>query len=502
MRIEIADFQPSGRGAPMRAGAGPAVEPKERFTLPSEPADRRAASGDPAPREAAAPVRAPDASAGSGVDRATAVAAQALAEASALRREEALVQKPDASTEAESDIAPIDQALFPKAAAGEGEAESAAAPDGDQRSDEQAGTSDQSEVAAAPSATAPFAPIALQELEIDADAPSDDTQVTETESSADAPRAAAGLVGAENAAKPGRGSSGETPVDGQAVAEAVRAMRGLATASAAPTGDADDVASDAEAEADAKAEAGSDPSAAGDDGRPSPPPSADAARSAPVDLEDARARAMVALSGNNGQSFGLASAAAGGDAAEQVIQQAGSAQSGSLQSAALQAEAARAAAAQQPTVVVPQTALAAVPVAIGLKALNGVSNFQIRLDPAELGRIDVSLEIDGEGTVNAKLVVDRVETLQLLQRDARTLERAFEQAGLKPSEGGLDLSLRDSGGGDRQSGREAFEERRGGAYGRSSASGDETGALDPGASQTLIAQAALRRALGGVDLRI
>ena len=31
----------------------------------------------------------------------------------------------------------------------------------------------------------------------------------------------------------------------------------------------------------------------------------------------------------------------------------------------------------------------------------------------------------------------------MLQRDARTLERAFEQAGLKPSEGGIDMSLRD-----------------------------------------------------------
>ena len=44
--------------------------------------------------------------------------------------------------------------------------------------------------------------------------------------------------------------------------------------------------------------------------------------------------------------------------------------------------------------------------------------------------------------------------LALLQRDARTLERAFEQAGLKPSEGGIDLTLRD------QQGRGARDERR------------------------------------------
>jgi flagellar hook-length control protein FliK len=90
--------------------------------------------------------------------------------------------------------------------------------------------------------------------------------------------------------------------------------------------------------------------------------------------------------------------------------------------------------------------LGAVPIEIGLKSLAGINRFEIRLDPAELGRIDVRLEIGEAGDVKAHLTVDRVETLALLQRDARTLERAFEQAGLKPSEGGVNLSLRDSSG--------------------------------------------------------
>lgn len=96
------------------------------------------------------------------------------------------------------------------------------------------------------------------------------------------------------------------------------------------------------------------------------------------------------------------------------------------------------------------TPLHVVPVEIGARALAGNKRFDIRLDPAELGRIDVSLEISDKGEVSAKLTVDRVETLHMLQRDARTLERAFEQAGLKPSEGGIDMSLRDSG--DQQAG--------------------------------------------------
>ena len=87
----------------------------------------------------------------------------------------------------------------------------------------------------------------------------------------------------------------------------------------------------------------------------------------------------------------------------------------------------------------------AVPVEIGLRTLQGLREFQIRLDPAELGRVDVRLEINDDKTVSARVVVDRVETLHLLQRDAKTLERAFEQAGLKSSDGGIDITLRDPG---------------------------------------------------------
>jgi flagellar hook-length control protein FliK len=92
------------------------------------------------------------------------------------------------------------------------------------------------------------------------------------------------------------------------------------------------------------------------------------------------------------------------------------------------------------------TPLNAVPLEIGLRALAGAKRFDIRLDPAELGRVDVRLDIDDSGQVTATLRVDRVETMHLLQRDARTLERAFEQAGLKPSDGGIDISLRDQPG--------------------------------------------------------
>lgn len=142
------------------------------------------------------------------------------------------------------------------------------------------------------------------------------------------------------------------------------------------------------------------------------------------------------------------------------------------------------------------TPLHVVPIEIGLKALSGARQFDIRLDPAELGRVDVNLSISDDGSVSAKLVVDRVETLHLLQRDARTLERAFEQAGLKPSDAGVDISLRD------QSDQSAFRQRQqeeGGRQPRSTPR--EAGADEPVVS---VDPAPVRRLvrLGGVDLSI
>jgi flagellar hook-length control protein FliK len=88
------------------------------------------------------------------------------------------------------------------------------------------------------------------------------------------------------------------------------------------------------------------------------------------------------------------------------------------------------------------TPLQMLPIEMGMQALRGVTKFQIRLDPAELGRVDVKLEIREDGEVKASLVVDRVETLAMLKRDAQTLQQAFEQAGLRHSPDGLNFSLR------------------------------------------------------------
>jgi flagellar hook-length control protein FliK len=92
-----------------------------------------------------------------------------------------------------------------------------------------------------------------------------------------------------------------------------------------------------------------------------------------------------------------------------------------------------------PDVAVPVTGLA---VEIVSRAQDGLKRFDIRLDPPDLGRIDVRLDVHHDGRVTSRLIVERVETLDLLRRDAPALERALQNAGLK-TDGGIDFSLRD-----------------------------------------------------------
>jgi flagellar hook-length control protein FliK len=81
--------------------------------------------------------------------------------------------------------------------------------------------------------------------------------------------------------------------------------------------------------------------------------------------------------------------------------------------------------------------------AIAAKSVDGVRHFDIRLDPPELGRVQVHLSMDDNGRAQASLVVDKPQTLELLQRDATSLNRALTDAGLDLSNNGLNFSLRE-----------------------------------------------------------
>ena len=83
----------------------------------------------------------------------------------------------------------------------------------------------------------------------------------------------------------------------------------------------------------------------------------------------------------------------------------------------------------------------------------GRGHISIKLYPAELGRIDVRVELTDDGALRAVITADKSDTLELLQRDARGLERALQEAGLKTDSGSLSFDLR----GDREEARNTDE---------------------------------------------
>jgi flagellar hook-length control protein FliK len=129
-------------------------------------------------------------------------------------------------------------------------------------------------------------------------------------------------------------------------------------------------------------------------------------------------------------------------------------------------------------------------VAIFARSQSGAKQFDIRLDPPELGRVEVRLSIDAGGKAQAHLTADHSDTLTLLRQDAPALTRALREAGLDVSQDGLNFSLRgqqqqESGG---QQGR-GFSRPQGA---RLSAS---LGAAAPAADQPA-------RRLGLLDIRV
>ena len=72
---------------------------------------------------------------------------------------------------------------------------------------------------------------------------------------------------------------------------------------------------------------------------------------------------------------------------------------------------------------------------------NGQNKITVQLRPEELGRVEVKLDIGGDGRVKAMVMADKPETLDLLQKDSRVLERALQEAGLKTDNNSLSFNL-------------------------------------------------------------
>jgi flagellar hook-length control protein FliK len=122
---------------------------------------------------------------------------------------------------------------------------------------------------------------------------------------------------------------------------------------------------------------------------------------------------------------------------------------------------------------------------------NGIDRLTIRLDPAELGKVEVKMEVGHDGRVMALVSAERPETLEALRQDSRALEKALQEAGLKTDEDSLNFSLNQ---GDGQGGALA-DDRNDGHQGGGTGAGDESGDGDEGASEDILPQIVSNHAL-------
>lgn len=82
---------------------------------------------------------------------------------------------------------------------------------------------------------------------------------------------------------------------------------------------------------------------------------------------------------------------------------------------------------------------------------SGSKQFTMRLDPPELGQVEVRLTVAADKKVRAVVSADRPEALADLVRSARELMRALAEAGLDLEDNGLTFSMNDpSAGGQHQ----------------------------------------------------
>lgn len=130
-----------------------------------------------------------------------------------------------------------------------------------------------------------------------------------------------------------------------------------------------------------------------------------------------------------------------GDAGSEALRSAGVEEPAPTSPAATAARAAARLAARP----APQPAARQVAVHIQRGLAAGADRISIRLHPAELGRVEVRMEVGHDKTLQAIIMVDRAETLELLSRDARSLQQALADAGLATNQDSLTFQHRETG---------------------------------------------------------
>jgi hypothetical protein len=121
------------------------------------------------------------------------------------------------------------------------------------------------------------------------------------------------------------------------------------------------------------------------------------------------------------------------------------------------------------------------------------SRFDVQLDPAGLGQVTVSVEIDSRGRLSAALSFDRPDSAAALKQQSGVLQAALEKAGFDLSGGGLSFDSPGSGGQRSPSDEQTASFRAGRAFDTAANAAIQT-------ERSVGSQTG--RALGGLDIRI
>nr|WP_315382947.1 flagellar hook-length control protein FliK [uncultured Sphingomonas sp.] len=102
-------------------------------------------------------------------------------------------------------------------------------------------------------------------------------------------------------------------------------------------------------------------------------------------------------------------------------------------------------------------------VEIARKVDAGEDTLRVRMNPAELGRVEVTLAFDDKGRVQATMRAESQHTLELLRQEAPDLGRALDQAGIRSDASSFRFESRDGGTSSGGNGQQASQQQsRGG----------------------------------------
>lgn len=75
-------------------------------------------------------------------------------------------------------------------------------------------------------------------------------------------------------------------------------------------------------------------------------------------------------------------------------------------------------------------------------AVKGVDKIEIQLKPEDLGRVHIKMQISKDGKLQAEIIASRQETLDILQKEAESLQKAFNEAGFDTDNSSFSFSFR------------------------------------------------------------